>query len=286
MSKQVSSVWIKAKVGSEEAASTARRVAKAFERRGVRVYVDNFLTKMLGGWEGLGDGEVDEDLIDLVVIVGGDGTLLRFFHSAKKPLPPTLGINRNRIGFFYDYDWRYVEEAVEKVVKGDFYFQENKLGTVVLPKAYGKLLFVNEVIIGGKNFRLTRLEVSIDGEKVFHGRMDGIIVSTAIGASGHALSAGGPFVDLSLDLLLIVPINPFSPLIRPFVVSASRQIEIAVYEDSVVTVDGVLFMNIPQHSRLRAFLSNMPLRLVRFRGVSSLDRKIKSRLLDVPPWSL
>jgi len=133
---------------------------------------------------------------------------------------------------------------------------------------------------------MVRIEVFVDGESVMEGLMDGLIVATPTGSSAHALSAGGPLVDPRLNVLLLVPLAPFSSLVKPLVLSPERAIEVRVLDDSSVLIDGIKRIMLPIESRVRVLLRSGGLRLVRVPGGQRLKVKLQSRLMDVPPWSL
>jgi len=278
-------VWIKVKAGSEEALSTARRVLRAFKKYGITVYVDPFLASSLG----MKDKALREDMassVDMAVVVGGDGTLLRLFHTAPEDLPPILGVNCNRIGFLFDYDWRFVEELVAKVAEGNFSIEKRSIGKASV-KGINGYRFINEVLFGGKmNYKMTKVEVYLDDEYLYGGRMDGLIVATTTGSSAHALSAGGPLIDPKLDVLVIVPLTPFSPILKTMVVSPTRSVRVRVLKDSSIVFDGIVSLYIPKGSTIDIGLIPGALKLVKVPGGHNLNCKLKSRLLDLPPWSI
>lgn len=285
MGEPPSSVWIKFKVSSEEALGTARRLARSFEMAGVRVYLDPLLARLLE----LPDKTLKEtsiaDTVDMAVVVGGDGTLLRLFQSTGGNLPLVLGINSDRIGFLYDFDWRFAEELVKKIVSGDFWVEERSTG---LARFLGyEMCFVSEIAIGGRvNFKMARLEVYVDGEFLYKGRMDGLIVSTTTGSSAYAFSAGGPFVDPSLDAIVVVPLAPFSPLLKPVILSPSRKITIRMLKDGALSLDGIVMHAVPLGTEIEVRLKPKGLKLVRVKGGLPLHRRLKARLLDLPPWAI
>lgn len=278
-------MWIKVKAGSEEALSTARRVLRAFDKYGIAVYADPFLASFLG----IRDKVLREDMVssvDMVVVVGGDGTLLRLFHAAPEDLPPILGVNCDRIGFLFDYDWRFVEELVAKIARGEFSIERRSVGKASV-KGINGYRFISEVLFGGKmSYKMTRVEVYLDDEYLYGGRTDGLIVATTTGSSAHALSAGGPLIDPKLDVLVIVPLTPFSPILKPVIVSPARSVRVRVLEDSSMVFDGIVSLHIPKGSTVDVGLIPGALKLVKVPGGHSLSCKLRSRLLDLPPWSI
>ncbi len=278
-------VWVKFKAGSEEALSTARRVIRALETRGVKAYADPLLATLLEMRDkALREDELSD--IDMVIVVGGDGTLLRLFHSVGEDLPPILGVNSDRIGFLFDYDWRFVEELIDKIVSGNYIVEHRSVGEATLEEG-PSYRFINEVVIGSyKTFKMISLEVCIDNERLYSGRMDGVIISTTTGSTAYALSAGGPLVDPHLDVIVVVPIVPFSPLLKPVILAPQRRVLVRLFKDGILAFDGIETVQAPAESEIKVKLRPGGLRLVRVPGGHTLERKVKSRLLDLPPWSL
>jgi NAD+ kinase len=178
---------------------------------------------------------------DLIIVVGGDGTLL---HTARELAPaavPLLGINLGRMGFLVDISPDHLEERLDRILAGEYHTDDRAMLDVTTDGVEGRAL--NDVVVHKWNsVRMIELETYIDGQFVNAQRSDGIIVSTPTGSTAYALSGGGPLVHPGLDALLIVPICPHTLSNRPLVVAGDSHIELRIrdYEHELVrlTCDG------------------------------------------------
>jgi len=179
---------------------------------------------------------------DLVIVIGGDGTMLgvaRFVVDANIPL---VGINQGRFGFLADLNIDSMLKNVELILKGDFLEDKRILLQADIIRSKAKIydsFALNDVVVKS-SLRLIELEVYIDNKFVHRQRSDGIITSTPTGATAYALSAGGPILHPSLDAISIVPINPHTLSNRPIAVNGNSSIEIKIIhlDDAYVSIDG------------------------------------------------
>ena len=164
--------------------------------------------------------------VDLLVAIGGDGTML---HAARHVAPrgvPLLGVNRGRLGFLTDVPPDEMIDALDAVLAGDFLAErrlmlEAHIGT----RAQGFAL--NDVVLQkGETGRMLDFVTSVDGSYVNTHRGDGLIVATPTGSTAYALSCGGPIIQPDVDALVMVPICPHTLSERPLVLRASSTIEI------------------------------------------------------------
>jgi NAD+ kinase len=196
---------------------------------------------------------------DLVVVVGGDGTLLHAARAMAGHQVPLLGINLGRLGFLVDISPDHIESALDAVLAGEYETDARALLSAVVvtdsdpQRAYAAL---NDVVIHKWNTaRMIEFETYIDGVFVNAQRSDGLIVATPTGSTAYALSGGGPLVDPALDAILLVPICPHDLSNRPLVVPGDRQIEIRVcghdHGHARVTCDGQTDLQLPRESSIR-----------------------------------
>jgi NAD+ kinase len=169
---------------------------------------------------------------DLVVVVGGDGTLLHAARAMAGHQVPLLGINLGRLGFLVDISPDHIESALDAILAGEYETDARALLSAVVvtdsdpQRAYAAL---NDVVIHKWNTaRMIEFETYIDGVFVNAQRSDGLIVATPTGSTAYALSGGGPLVDPALDAILLVPICPHDLSNRPLVVPGGSRIEIRV----------------------------------------------------------
>jgi len=174
---------------------------------------------------------------DLIITVGGDGTLLKAYHEAGGALP-FLGVNCGSIGYLMEVPLSRFKDALELILAGDYRIEERMVGLISAERWRSE--FVNEVVVTSPHHsKLIRLSVRVNGFTLLQGRLDGLIVATPTGSTAYALSAGGPIVDTDLHAFSIVPLAPFTALAKPLVVSSSKRVEVAVGDACRVTVDGL-----------------------------------------------
>lgn len=181
---------------------------------------------------------------DVVVVLGGDGTMLSMARELAPHGVPLIGINQGRLGFLTDITVEGMYAAVAEMLSGQYVAEERILlnGAV---RRDGEKVFeataFNDVVVGkGGSGRLIDLEVAINSEFVYSQRADGLVVTTPTGTTAYALSAGGPIVHPTLEAVALVPICPHTLSARPIVVSSHSRIEINLThaDDARVHFDG------------------------------------------------
>ena len=180
---------------------------------------------------------------DMLIAVGGDGSVLRAGHLCAPSGVPILGINLGRLGFLIQVDRKEWHEYFEKLFKGEAWV-ENRMMLRAEHVRAGEILgssnALNEVVVGrGQNLRPVRLTASVDGRHLTSYVADGLIASTATGSTAYALAAGGPILPPELRNILLVPIAPHLSVDRAVVLSEGSSVSILVRsENAVLSVDG------------------------------------------------
>lgn len=184
---------------------------------------------------------------DLVIVVGGDGSMLSAARDLAEQQVPVLGVNRGRLGFLTDVLPDELETKISAVLEGEYVLEERFLLNAFLIRGgmqIAKASAFNDVVVSsGEVARMIDLETYIDDQFVNRQRSDGLIVSTPTGSTAYNLSAGGPIMHPGLDALALVPMFPHGLSHRPIVVAGSSQIKILVDRSSrarqpMVTCDG------------------------------------------------
>lgn len=183
---------------------------------------------------------------DFLIVLGGDGTLLRVARNAALHNTPILGINLGTLGFLTDVEKSEAKNSFEKIIAGDYTLEKRMmLHTNVLTQitAHETLLGLNDICITRGGFMtIVKLEIYINDEFVDVFSADGIIISTPTGSTAYNLSAGGPILVPSAEMMVITPICPHSMYSRSFVVSGDDNIKIKVGQidnnDVILSVDG------------------------------------------------
>lgn len=174
------------------------------------------------------------ELCDLVIVVGGDGSLLGAARTLCLSGTLMLGVNRGRLGFLTDISPDELESRVGEVLAGEFEVEERFLLDAVLyrnGKAVGSGAALNEVVVHpGKAVRMIEFELFIDGQFVYSQRSDGLIIATPTGSTAYALSGGGPIMHPKLDVVTLVPMFPHTLSSRPIVIDAASEIRVHIGE--------------------------------------------------------
>ncbi len=187
---------------------------------------------------------------DLIIVIGGDGSLLGAARELARHDVSVLGVNRGRLGFLTDVLPEEIEAKVGAVLEGDYVKARRFLldATVLREgEAVSKSDALNDVVVNsGASAQMIEFDLYVDGEFVYHQRSDGLIVSTPTGSTAYSLSAGGPILHPSLDAIVMVPMFPHTLSSRPIVVGGDSEIRIDVHEANnvhlPVTCDGQVIL--------------------------------------------
>jgi NAD+ kinase len=210
---------------------------------------------------------------DLVLVFGGDGSILHVARRLGQNPIPVLGVNYGRFGFLADVAPDDLEEGIRRWLAGDFLTSRRTRLRVRYAAEDGSVqewLALNDVVVGRRDMgRMVDVNVHIDGHAAISYSGDGLILATATGSTAHALSAGGPLLDPTVDAVVMVPIAPHSLATRPLVLAGSHRIELTVRGSrtpGLVTVDGAPPLTLGDHDRLEVIAARSPLSLVRVFG--------------------
>jgi len=266
-------VGILAKKGSKEIYREARRIHGIIEQHGLRSIPDNELGKdaKIPGSKPLRQME-----IDLLVTIGGDGTVLKASKEMRKPKTAILAVNMGRRGYLTEVEPSEFEAAFIKWEKGDFELEEQwKLSVLHANRLIGEAL--NEaLLLPTMPAKMLNLNLTLRGKRVFQARADGIIVSTPTGSTAHSFSAGGPVLETSMEsvsLTLIAPLQPVKSIVVP--VKAGVQLRVAEPGPSAnLVIDGRLEREIRIGQSLSFRKSGNSTFFVRF-GDSFLQRSLR-----------
>jgi NAD+ kinase len=216
-----------------------------FEARGVRALYDTETASCLNDASAGRTREQVAEESQLLLVLGGDGTLLAAARVAAPLGIPILPINLGSLGFLTSFKLEEMYPALEDILAGRFSSSERVMLDVVLERG-GSVVerqsVVNEAVINkGALARMIDLQLTIDADFVSRYRADGLIVATPTGSTAYSLSAGGPIVHPSVEAWMITPICPHTLTDRPLVVRDSSSVEVALEKDSesvFLTLDG------------------------------------------------
>jgi len=210
---------------------------------------------------------------DIILVLGGDGTILQTSRSAAKYNKPILGVNLGHLGFLAEAEMSNLDSILDIIVSGSYKTEyrmmlESKLirnGQII-----ESFLALNDVAVTKGSFaRLIHLDVTINGEFVNHYAADGLLVSTPTGSTAYSLSAGGPIIFPGMECLLMTPICPHTLTSRPIVTDANAIIEINVTDKNrevQMTIDGQYAIELHSNDKIIISKSKMKTQLVRLPG--------------------
>lgn len=179
---------------------------------------------------------------DLVIAVGGDGTLLHAAQQVARSVTPLLGINRGRLGFLTDISPDRVIASVDAILAGHYVSEQRTMLRVQVP-GHDESIALNDVVIQREGHaRTIDVETFVDGIFVNTHNGDGLIIATPTGSTAYALSGGGPILEPSLEALVIVPICPHTLSDRPIVIDGDSRVQVRLRRrarsTAVITCDG------------------------------------------------
>ncbi|HEY4230797.1 MAG TPA: NAD(+)/NADH kinase [Thermoanaerobaculia bacterium] len=227
--KKFRRIGLVAKVGSAPALRLVRSLEAALRRRGRRVVHDTETAEALSRRDGVTRDRIAR-LCDLVIVVGGDGTLLSVARSAPSRTP-LLGINVGLLGFLAGLTREEALRRLDEVLEGRFREDRRRRLDVTVGRGphHGTYCVLNDAVLNREALaRIATFTVELDGRPVSEFRADGVIVSTPTGSTAYNLSAAGPILHPALAAVVITPICPHTLTQRPVVVPASTRIRLGV----------------------------------------------------------
>lgn len=238
------SVGIIAHTGKPGAPELVGQLCAEFQRAGVGVLLEAATADLIGAESRRSVAQVAAEA-DLLVVVGGDGTILNVVSRLEDQIKPIFGINIGSLGFLTCLNSSAYQEAVRSIVRGEFSFSERVLLSVEVGRDddwVQETLGLNDAVISrGEISRLIRLRTRVDGESLTEFNADGLVIATPTGSTAYSLSAGGPILAPRSGVFVITPICPHVLTNRSVIVKDTSVIEIEAGEPDYpvyLTVDG------------------------------------------------
>ncbi|HYB13278.1 MAG TPA: NAD(+)/NADH kinase [Myxococcota bacterium] len=262
----VHAVGVCLKPGQPQAAGAVRGLVKWLQQRGLRVLPDEEVGEVTG--EPSQSRSLLSGQADLVIVLGGDGTLLSVARAVSDRPVPILGVNLGTLGFLTEVTLDELFAALERVLAGEARVEARmRLEVRALREGgeIGRFLALNDAVLTNADLaRMIDLETRAGGSEVTTYHADGLIVATPTGSTAYSLSAGGPIVLPELEAFLLTPICPHTLTQRPLVLPHSSQIEICVRSRNEVqlTVDGQEGIALRQGDTVTVRRSDHPVRLI------------------------
>ena len=232
-------IGVVARFDIDKSVELAGKIVEFLIEKDVDTLIDTNLASKLNKYQDIASDLEDMD-VDMVVAVGGDGTVLRTQGIINQKKIPLFGINMGAVGFLTEIDPAETFTALEQVLAGKYFVDKRTQLRVWHNKELHKAL--NEVVImTQKPAKMLHIEISVDDEVVEELRADGLIIATPSGSTAYSMSAGGPIVDPRVGAFIIVPICPFKLGARPTVVPNDSVIKVKFLREgkkAVAVIDG------------------------------------------------
>jgi NAD+ kinase len=289
-------VLLLAHPGRAQARDVACQLVDALTGHGLRVRLVPDEAAALGlvdrsAVELAGDGDPSADC-ELVVVIGGDGTILRAAEVAHDSGTPILGVNLGHVGFLAEAEYDDVGATIEAIVERR-YTAEDRLTIDVSVTRDGELLWqtfaLNEASVEkASRERMLEVVVEVDGRPLSRWGCDGVVCATPTGSTAYNFSAGGPVVWPGVEALLMVPISAHALFARPLVVAPTSVLAVEVIAPSqasgVIWCDGRRSVDLPPGARIEVRRGARPVRLVRLHEAPFTDRLVAKFGLPVEGW--
>jgi NAD+ kinase len=205
---------------------------------------------------------------DLIISIGGDGTMLATAYQAHIYDKPVLGLNLGKLGFLVETDVAQMDSVIDILKKKKYTIEERMVLTGnCIGHQTGELIAVNDLVVEkGRWPKMIELSLWVDDEYVTTFSADGLIVATPTGSTGYSLSTGGPIVSPTAKAITLSPISPHSLTVRPIVLSSEQDIKIKAdspYKDVQVSCDGQRVYNFPPPLEIEIKKSDRSLKLIK-----------------------
>jgi NAD+ kinase len=280
MSKSIKSVLLVTHPMRPEAISRANELTQLFSTKQIKVYstidtvgANNF---------------ADSDQVDIAVVLGGDGTMLRAAQICRGKNTPILGINLGHVGFLAEIERPSMGEIVDAIASGSFKVEERMSLNYELQRG-GKSIFngwaLNEVLVERNDHQMIDLFVQIDHRPLSRWWCDSVICATPTGSTAYAYSAGGPVVWPEVDALVLLPLAAHALFSRPMVVSPNSEIVLDLESESAdLNADGVRRTKVEKNDRIVLTTAKEDVLLAHIRSATFTDRLVAKFKLPVEGW--
>jgi NAD+ kinase len=275
LEKKFHKIGVISKRTISEQVPALKEIVGKLQKYAKELYLDNHSDEALHGGKGMEKHEIFSKS-DLVVVLGGDGTILKSAHSVGKKRTPVLGVNMGTVGFLAEVLPEKLDYAMKQIQKNEYFLDRRSMLRITLYRQGKKVetfLAMNDAVINQGLFaRLIEMKIQIDQRKVASFKADGLILATPTGSTGHSLSAGGPIVHPTLNALIISPICPVTLSLRPIVIPNDRQLKVTIETQRRgaynigLTVDGQVTIPLEYGDELKIRKSSRQYYMVRLKS--------------------
>ncbi|MBU0458053.1 NAD(+)/NADH kinase [Patescibacteria group bacterium] len=282
-------IGITVKSGLDQKDKAVSQIVEILKQQEANICFDSDRVGELECTKGLQEMKAIEN-IDLLIVIGGDGSILRAVRELKDFNIPILSVNRGTVGFLAEVNLDEAEDLLPKLLQGEGDIEERGLLHVSAHRNGDEIYqghALNEVVISqGSIARLVNLITTVNGEELANYHADGLIISTPTGSTAYSLAAGGPLVYPTLNATILSPINPYSFSQKPVVIPGESEVDVMVetksnkYQDTevVLTVDGQVYIQLEAGDHIKACVHPSKVKFLRRKQdtlFSTLRRKLK-----------
>lgn len=218
-----------------------RKLIRDLEKKNISVFLPEDAAKFLQRKDLKSNEERIRKNAQIIISLGGDGTLLKSARIVKGENIPILGVNMGSLGFLTEITYKNLNKALAALFNKKYCIDRRNMLSIGVRGNRNRLFALNDIVLSrGASARIVELKTCIDGSYLTTFASDGLIVSTSTGSTAHSLSSGGPIVYPSMDCILLVPICPHTLSNRPIVVPSKSKIMVKILTESAVdyTIDG------------------------------------------------
>ncbi|WP_091234783.1 NAD kinase [Microbacterium sp. 3J1] len=292
-------ILVVAHAGREDTVAAAWRVVEALRGSGARPVIAaddsadlRAVDPRFRDVDVLGDTVAQEDL-ELAIVLGGDGTILRAAELVRGCSAPVLGINMGHVGFLAEIDRDDMDAAVRRVIDRDYEVEERLALSVRVKDVHGAVVYetfaLNEATVEkASRERMIEVVLEIDGRPLSSFGCDGMVVSTPTGSTAYNFSAGGPVIWPRVEAIAVVPLSAHALFAKPLVVSPDAAVAIEMLEGTsgfgILWCDGRRSHDLPPGARVVVRRSSRPVRLARLHPTEFTDRLVRKFQLPVAGW--
>ncbi|MDR6692450.1 NAD+ kinase [Microbacterium sp. 1154] len=237
--------------------------------------------------------DVSIDDVELAIVLGGDGTILRAAEVVRGGTVPILGINMGHVGFLAEIERDDMDDAVRRVIDRDYVVEERLALAVRVLDADDEVIFetwaLNEATVEkASRERMLEVVMEVDGRPLSSFGCDGIVVASPTGSTAYNFSAGGPVIWPTVEAIAVVPLSAHALFARPLVVSPDAMVAIEVLKrtsgSGILWCDGRRSHELPPGARVMVRRSSRPVRLARLHPAAFTDRLVRKFRLPVTGW--
>ncbi|KTS03321.1 NAD kinase [Microbacterium testaceum] len=237
--------------------------------------------------------DVGIDDVELAIVLGGDGTILRAAEMVRGSTAPILGINMGHVGFLAEIERDDMDDAVRRVIARDYTVEERLALAVKIQDADDRVIYetwaLNEATVEkASRERMLEVVMAVDGRPLSSFGCDGVVIATPTGSTAYNFSAGGPVVWPTVEAIAVVPLSAHALFARPLVVGPDASVAVEVLErtsgSGILWCDGRRSHELPPGARVVVRRSSRPVRLARLHPAAFSERLVRKFRLPVTGW--